>query len=173
MAPKGNITTRLNPLRLNTINHLRVRRPNQNEQNACVTVMSSMLSTYFPGPLHSGLPRHRLMPSLPGYKRAATTIVELLTLDELLTTVCCNQTAGLPKGTATRAAPLLRRNCASAWTHRYVSPSVFFHLPQQPADNPSRTLQKSQEKKKNTVNYHLMRMYPKVVGPRKKDGVLG
>lgn len=33
--------------------------------------------------------------------------------------------------------------------------------------------QKSQEKKKNTVNYHLMRMYPKVVGPRKKDGVLG
>lgn len=29
------------------------------------------------------------------------------------------------------------------------------------------------EKKKNTVNYHLMRMYPKVVGPRKKDGVLG
>jgi len=34
-------------------------------------------------------------------------------------------------------------------------------------------LQKPQEKKKNTVNYHLMRMYPKVVGPRKKDGVLG
>ena len=45
MAPKGNVTTRLNPLRLNTINHLRVRRPNQHEQNACVTVMSSMLST--------------------------------------------------------------------------------------------------------------------------------
>lgn len=33
--------------------------------------------------------------------------------------------------------------------------------------------QKSQAKKKNTVNYHLMRMYPKVVGPRKKEGVLG
>jgi hypothetical protein len=45
MAPKGNISTRLNPLRLNTINHLRVRRPNQNEQNPCVTVMSTMLST--------------------------------------------------------------------------------------------------------------------------------
>ena len=44
MAPKGNISTRLNPLRLNTINHLRVRRPNQNEQNPCVTVMSTMLS---------------------------------------------------------------------------------------------------------------------------------
>lgn len=33
-------------MRLNTINHLRVRRPNQNEQNPCVTVMSSMLSMY-------------------------------------------------------------------------------------------------------------------------------
>lgn len=42
---KGNVSTRLNPLRLNTINHLRVRRPNQHEQNACVTVMSTMLST--------------------------------------------------------------------------------------------------------------------------------
>lgn len=47
MVSKGNVTTRLNPLRLNTINHLRVRRPNQHEQNACVTVMSSMLSMSF------------------------------------------------------------------------------------------------------------------------------
>lgn len=45
MAPKGSVSTRLNPLRLNTINHLRVRRPNQHEQNPCVTIMSSMLST--------------------------------------------------------------------------------------------------------------------------------
>lgn len=41
------------------------------------------------------------------------------------------------------------------------------------ANDTASSLQKSQEKKKNTVNYHLMRMYPKVVGPRKKDGVLG
>lgn len=33
-------------MRLNTINHLRVRRPNQNEQNPCVVVMSSMLSMF-------------------------------------------------------------------------------------------------------------------------------
>ena len=46
MAPKGNVSTRLNPLRLNTINHLRVRRPNQNEQNPCVTVMSTMLNCW-------------------------------------------------------------------------------------------------------------------------------
>lgn len=44
MAPKGAVSTRLNPIRLNTINHLRVRRPNQFEQNPCVTVMTSMLS---------------------------------------------------------------------------------------------------------------------------------
>lgn len=46
MPPKGNVSTRLNPLRLNTINHLRVRRPNKHEQNPCVTVMSTMLSTF-------------------------------------------------------------------------------------------------------------------------------
>lgn len=33
--------------------------------------------------------------------------------------------------------------------------------------------QKSQGEKKNTINYHLMRMYPKVVGPQKRDGKLG
>lgn len=37
-------------MRLNTINHLRVRRPNQNEQNPCVVVMSSMLSMFAPLP---------------------------------------------------------------------------------------------------------------------------
>lgn len=51
MAPKGSVSTRLNPLRLNTINHLRVRRPNQYDQNPCVTIMSSMLSTSTPPPL--------------------------------------------------------------------------------------------------------------------------
>lgn len=43
MPPKG-VSTRLNPVRLQTIPHLRVRRPNQHEQNPCVTIMSSMLS---------------------------------------------------------------------------------------------------------------------------------
>lgn len=47
MPVKG-ATTRLNPVRLQTIPHLRVRRPNQHEQNPCVTVMSSMLSMFCP-----------------------------------------------------------------------------------------------------------------------------
>ncbi|CAG7923616.1 unnamed protein product [Penicillium olsonii] len=102
MAPKGSLSTRMNPLRLNTINHLRVRRPNQHEQNPCVTVMSSMLNCW----------------ASAGYAA---------------------------EGCAALEAQL--RKCM---------------------DDP-----KSREQKKNTVNYHLMRMYPKVVGPRKKDGVLG
>lgn len=44
MPAKG-APTRLNPVRLQTIQHLRVRRPNQHQQNPCVTVMSSVLST--------------------------------------------------------------------------------------------------------------------------------
>jgi hypothetical protein len=34
-------------------------------------------------------------------------------------------------------------------------------------------VQKPKGNKKNTINYHLMRMYPKVVGPQKKEGRLG
>ena len=44
MPGKGG-STQLNPVRLQTIPHLRVRRPNQgNEKNPCVVVMSSVLS---------------------------------------------------------------------------------------------------------------------------------
>ncbi|CAL5872787.1 uncharacterized protein PFLUO_LOCUS7056 [Penicillium psychrofluorescens] len=101
MPPK-NVSTRLNPIRLQTINHLRVRRPNQQEQNPCVTVMSSMLNCW----------------ASQGYSAEGCAALETQL-----------------------------RKCM---------------------DQP-----KSSEKKKNTVNYHLMRMYPKVVGPRKKGGVLG
>lgn len=52
-------------------------------------------------------------------------------------------------------------------------PRVFVFLLPERALMISSFQQKSQGKKKNTVNYHLMRMYPKVVGPRKKEGVLG
>lgn len=47
MPAKG-VSTRLNPVRLQTIPHLRIRRPNQHEQNSCATVMSSMLSMFGP-----------------------------------------------------------------------------------------------------------------------------
>lgn len=84
--------------------------------------------------------------------------------------------------TAPRAVRLSRLNCASAWTNRYDSsnrpplhpnPRYRSHIHRAPPLTIYSTIQKPQEKKKNTVNYHLMRMYPKVVGPRKKDGVLG
>ncbi|OQD75258.1 hypothetical protein PENDEC_c008G01806 [Penicillium decumbens] len=122
MAPKGNVSTRLNPLRLNTINHLRVRRPNQHEQNPCVTIMSSMLST------------------------SILTCTARYLFDGYRLSGHCWASQGYGvQGCAGLEAQL--RKCMDA--------------------------PKSQEKKKNTVNYHLMRMYPKVVGPRKKDGVLG
>lgn len=47
MPPKG-ASTKLNPVRLQTIPHLRIRHPNKNEGNPCVAVMSSMLSTSEP-----------------------------------------------------------------------------------------------------------------------------
>ncbi|OQE75630.1 hypothetical protein PENNAL_c0072G04779 [Penicillium nalgiovense] len=123
MAPKGSLSTRLNPMRLNTINHLRVRRPNQNEQNPCVVVMSSMLNAEY---LES---RYR----------------EWVTDNIALQTDCWASAGYGAEGCAALEAQL--RKCMDA--------------------------PKSKEQKKNTVNYHLMRMYPKVVGPRKKDGVLG
>ncbi|GAB1192101.1 hypothetical protein BDV32DRAFT_120847 [Aspergillus pseudonomiae] len=101
MPPKG-ATTRLNPVRLQTIPHLRVRRPNQHEQNPCVTVMSSMLSCW----------------ASAGY-----TAEGCAALEQQL------------------------RQCMDA--------------------------PKPKSNKKNTINYHLMRMYPKVVGPKKREGTLG
>ncbi|KAJ5183344.1 hypothetical protein N7492_000960 [Penicillium capsulatum] len=123
MAPKGNVSTRLNPLRLNTINHLRVRRPNQHEQNPCVTVMSTMLNCW----------------ASQGYGAEGCAALETQL-----------------------------RKCMDAPVHSLLCSNTRYYG----LANEIR-VQKSQEKKKNTVNYHLMRMYPKVVGPRKKDGVLG
>ncbi|KAL4869121.1 hypothetical protein BDV12DRAFT_196552 [Aspergillus spectabilis] len=95
-------TTGVKPIRLNTIPHLRVRRPNQNEQNACATVMSSMLSCW----------------ASSGQASDMCAILETQ-LKECMDT------------------------------------------------------QQNKNPKQSTVNYHLMRMYPKVVGPKKKNGVLG
>ncbi|KAI9931757.1 hypothetical protein ASPWEDRAFT_169403 [Aspergillus wentii DTO 134E9] len=101
MPAKG-AATRLNPVRLQTIPHLRVRRPNQHEQNPCTAVMSSMLSCW----------------ASSGYGAEGCAALE----QQL-------------------------RACM---------------------DKP-----KPKNTKKNTINYHLMRMYPKVVGPQKKEGRLG
>ncbi|EAW08311.1 mitochondrial 37S ribosomal protein mS37 [Aspergillus clavatus NRRL 1] len=108
MPPKG-VSTRLNAVRLQTIPHLRVRRPNQHEQNSCVTVMSSMLSCW----------------ASSGYAAEGCAALE----QQL-------------------------RQCMDA-------PRIFS------------IMQKPKGDKKNTINYHLMRMYPKVVGPQKREGRLG
>ncbi|BDD59455.1 hypothetical protein MAP00_004662 [Monascus purpureus] len=101
MPAKG-APTRLNPIRLQTIPHLRVRRPNVQERNPCVVVMSSVLSCW----------------ASSGY-----TAEGCAALEQQL------------------------RQCMDA--------------------------PKPKTTKKNTINYHLMRMFPKVVGPQKREGRLG
>ncbi|RAH49043.1 mitochondrial 37S ribosomal protein mS37 [Aspergillus aculeatinus CBS 121060] len=95
-------STRLTPIRLQTINHLRVRRPNKNEPNGCVNVMSAMLS-------------------------------------------CWASAGGSVEGCAALEQQL--RQCMDA--------------------------PKPKRQGRSTINYHLMRMFPNVRGPQKKDGVLG
>ncbi|KAK1149312.1 40S ribosomal protein mrp10 [Aspergillus melleus] len=97
MPPKG-ASTKLNPVRLQTIPHLRIRHPNKNEGNPCMTVMSSMLSCW----------------ASSGY-----TSEGCFALEQQL------------------------RQCMDA--------------------------PKKKKSGMNTINYHLMRMYPKVVGPKKKN----
>lgn len=60
---------------------------------------------------------------------------------------------------------------------RYVNYSFYlcsdFYRLQRSILTATRLVQKLKGNKKNTINYHLMRMYPKVVGPQKKEGRLG
>jgi hypothetical protein len=60
---------------------------------------------------------------------------------------------------------------------RYVDHSLYLyfilHLLQRSVLTTGLLVQKPKGNKKNTINYHLMRMYPKVVGPQKKEGRLG
>ncbi|OJJ47758.1 hypothetical protein ASPZODRAFT_29592, partial [Penicilliopsis zonata CBS 506.65] len=97
MPGKG-APTRLNGVRLQTIPHLRVRRPNQHEQNPCVNAMSTVL------------------------------------------------------------------NCWASSNYSVEGCAAFEEQLRQCMDSP-----KTKGKHKNTINYHLMRMYPKVVGPKKKQ----
>ncbi|KAI9371520.1 37S ribosomal protein Mrp10, mitochondrial [Aspergillus egyptiacus] len=100
MPPKA--TTRLNPVRLNTINHLRVRHANKKEHKPCIAAMNVVLSCW----------------ASAGYTSEGCAAVE----QQL-------------------------RECM---------------------DGP-----KPKGGKKDSINYHLSRMYPKVVGPKKKESVLG
>ncbi|RMJ28869.1 hypothetical protein PHISP_00208 [Aspergillus sp. HF37] len=46
MPPKGSASTRLSPVRLQTVSHIKVRRPNRQEKNPCEVIMSSMLNCW-------------------------------------------------------------------------------------------------------------------------------
>ncbi|OKL59313.1 hypothetical protein UA08_05375 [Talaromyces atroroseus] len=101
MPAKG-APTRLNPVRLQTIQHLRVRRPNQQQQNSCATIMSSMLNCW------------------------------------------------ASAGHGSEGCSGLEESLKACMDQR-----------------------KDTTVQNNAVNYHLMRMFPKVSGPRKREGRLG
>ncbi|KAL4928585.1 mitochondrial 37S ribosomal protein mS37 [Aspergillus undulatus] len=96
MPPK-NISTKLNPVRLNSIPQLRVRATEKADPTPCSAVMSAMLTCW----------------ASSGQSSAACSLLE----QQL-------------------------RECMD--THKNTGT------------------------KRNSINYHLMRMYPKVVGPKKR-----
>ncbi|KAL4798057.1 hypothetical protein BDV19DRAFT_386715 [Aspergillus venezuelensis] len=95
MPPK-NVSTKLNPVRLNSIPRLRVRAKGSSELTPCAAVMSAMLSCW----------------ASPATSEGCKVLEQQL------------------------------RECMD--TH------------------------KDKGAAKNAINYHLMRMYPKVVGPKKR-----
>ncbi|KAK2744094.1 hypothetical protein FQN55_006962 [Onygenales sp. PD_40] len=99
MPPKG-ASTRVKPVRLQTIPKLRIKSPNTHQPNPCLAVMTSVLS---------------------------------------------------------------------CWASNKHNISGCFAIEQQLRACMDK--KRPDPKAKSTVNYHLMRMFPKISGPRKKDGV--
>ena len=124
--------------RLPPLHKLRVRKPDQAGANPCIGVMSSVLG--------------------------------MLGRNPLLSVSCCSrsntlpQDAGLRLDTQLKDVPLLSNSCAHAWTLPYV-----FAAPIRPTTTLTLTLlQKAGQTKKSSINYHLSRLYPQIIGPHKR-----
>jgi hypothetical protein len=50
-------------------------------------------------------------------------------------------------------------------TRKFTTPTPHPQRNHCPSNNP----QRNPNVKKNTINYHLSRMYPKIIGPHKRD----
>lgn len=72
------------------------------------------------------------------------------------------QVAGHRQVTACKAARHWSRSCGSAWISRYV---IVQSQQRACSNNP----QRDKNQKKNNINYHLSRMYPKIIGPHKRN----
>lgn len=57
MPPKGAATTTLKPMRLPPLHKLKVRRPNEGDANPCLSIMSSVLSTFTTRIIYTALDR--------------------------------------------------------------------------------------------------------------------
>ncbi|RJE18866.1 hypothetical protein PHISCL_08801 [Aspergillus sclerotialis] len=127
MPPKG-ASTRLNPIRLQTVERLRIRRPNKTDKNPCETAMSAMLNCW---------------------ASAGHTAEGCAALEEQLRQ-CMD--------TPVRLFLFLDGVIFGYLWEFYVVLTIFFLAMQRP-----------KTKKTSNINYHLARMYPKLVGPTKTN----
>jgi hypothetical protein len=136
--PPKGASTKVAAVRLPPLPKLRVRRPNQIDANPCLTIMSSVLSTPLPNSQHS----------LP-----------LMWL--LISSVACWASSGYNvAGCAALENSLRACMDAPVRDHSQVLfPEVvlIIYVNQRPKNPP-----------KNTINYHLSRMYPALRGPQKR-----
>ena len=159
MPPKGG-STKLTPPRLPPLPKLRVRRPNRPGENPCVGIMTSVLGTVY----LFFFPIHPRVKNIPHIK---------FSLPRRMLGVLRQRRSGMP---ATGAVVEGLYGCAG--TSRPVP------LPERcewwrvwgPIDWEGAILisvlgwveQRPKTVKKNTINYHLMRLYPKIKGPTKQ-----
>ncbi|KAI5292992.1 hypothetical protein KEM52_005923 [Ascosphaera acerosa] len=127
MPPKGLQSTRKAALQLQTINKLRIRSPNQQEQNPCLTIMSSMLKKEEEAKEEENDPR------------ACAGLEEQLR-------ACTDKKVALHPPSDGDGC------CVVYWLEAGIE---------------------TQNNHTSPINYHLMRMFPKISGPRKRKGRLG
>lgn len=136
--PPKGASTKIAAVRLPPLPKLRVRRPNQVDSNPCLTVMSSVLST--------PLPTRQL--SLP--------MVWLL-----ISSAACWASSGYNvAGCAALESSLRACMDTPVRTHSQVpiqKVALIVYMNQRPKNPP-----------KNTINYHLSRMYLALRGPQKR-----
>jgi hypothetical protein len=75
------------------------------------------------------------------------------------------QDVGLHLDTQLKDVPLLNNNYAHAWTPPYV----LVALTQPMTTLTLSLLQKAGQTKKSSINYHLSRLYPQIIGPHKRN----
>ena len=154
MPPKGG-STKLAPPRLPPLPKLRVRRPNKPGENPCVGIMTSVLGIY----TSASSPTREVNPVLIS-----------------LFTGCWASSGNAAAGCQQLEQSL--RACMDAPVRLLCPPFLLdmrnWRYVGQRMERSNADLcrdwmeQRPKTGKKNTINYHLMRLYPKIKGPTKQ-----